>query len=170
METQVKAARGGPDVLDLDKSEIIGGGGVGDTYGEDAASASQSFTPWSRLVARHAHPNLTNPRSLRKIRLRLHSVRIFWNFFNKCFFVLTIEECRCFSGVELLRDPRFNKGTAFSDKERDAHYLRGLLPPVVLSQDLQAIMLALDPFFLYQNFDNFFGVLSLWMDSLYFSC
>ncbi|CAD6236813.1 unnamed protein product [Miscanthus lutarioriparius] len=40
-------------------------------------------------------------------------------------------------GHSLLRDPRHNKGLSFTEKERDAHYLRGLLPPVVLSQDLQ---------------------------------
>ncbi|GMI81418.1 NADP-malic enzyme 3, Arabidopsis thaliana NADP-malic enzyme 3 [Hibiscus trionum] len=41
------------------------------------------------------------------------------------------------SGYSLMRDPRHNKGLAFTEKERDAHYLRGLLPPVVLSQELQ---------------------------------
>ncbi|KAG6649294.1 NADP-dependent malic enzyme [Carya illinoinensis] len=41
------------------------------------------------------------------------------------------------SGYTLLRDPRHNKGLAFNGKERDAHYLRGLLPPSVLSQELQ---------------------------------
>ncbi|XP_057976495.1 NADP-dependent malic enzyme isoform X2 [Malania oleifera] len=41
------------------------------------------------------------------------------------------------SGYSLLRDPHFNKGLAFSEKERDAHYLRGLLPPTVVTQDLQ---------------------------------
>ncbi|CAN0907272.1 NADP-dependent malic enzyme, chloroplastic [Linum grandiflorum] len=41
------------------------------------------------------------------------------------------------SGYNLMRDPRHNKGTAFTDKERDAHYLRGLLPPATFSQELQ---------------------------------
>ncbi|XP_022992196.1 NADP-dependent malic enzyme-like [Cucurbita maxima] len=41
------------------------------------------------------------------------------------------------SGYNLLRNPHHNKGLAFTDKERDTHYLRGLLPPTVISQDLQ---------------------------------
>ncbi|RLM99503.1 NADP-dependent malic enzyme, chloroplastic [Panicum miliaceum] len=40
-------------------------------------------------------------------------------------------------GYTLLRDPRHNKGLAFSEAERDAHYLRGLLPPALASQELQ---------------------------------
>ena len=41
-------------------------------------------------------------------------------------------------GVALLRDPLLNKGTAFSEQERDALGLRGLLPSHVLSQEQQA--------------------------------
>jgi len=38
----------------------------------------------------------------------------------------------------LLHDPLLNKGTAFTERERDALGLRGLLPPHVLSQEEQA--------------------------------
>ncbi|KAG2486157.1 hypothetical protein HYH03_015121 [Edaphochlamys debaryana] len=41
------------------------------------------------------------------------------------------------SGVDLMRHPKYNKGLAFSDAERDRLYLRGLLPPAVLSQEVQ---------------------------------
>lgn len=33
---------------------------------------------------------------------------------------------------------QYNKGLAFSQLERDRLYLRGLLPPAVLSQEVQA--------------------------------
>lgn len=41
-------------------------------------------------------------------------------------------------GLALLRDPLLNKGTAFSEQERDAFGLRGLLPAHVLTQEEQA--------------------------------
>jgi malate dehydrogenase (oxaloacetate-decarboxylating)(NADP+) len=41
-------------------------------------------------------------------------------------------------GVALLRNPLFNKGTAFSSEERDAFGLRGLLPAHVLTMEEQA--------------------------------
>jgi malate dehydrogenase (oxaloacetate-decarboxylating)(NADP+) len=41
-------------------------------------------------------------------------------------------------GFDVLRNPSLNRGTGFTEKERDALGLRGLLPPHVLSQNEQA--------------------------------
>jgi len=41
-------------------------------------------------------------------------------------------------GIAVLRDPLLNKGTAFTESERDALGLRGLLPAHVLSLEEQA--------------------------------
>jgi malate dehydrogenase (oxaloacetate-decarboxylating)(NADP+) len=41
-------------------------------------------------------------------------------------------------GLAVLRDPLLNKGTAFTEAERDALGLRGLLPAHVLSIEEQA--------------------------------
>ena len=40
-------------------------------------------------------------------------------------------------GYALLHNPRLNKGTAFTETERRAHGLEGLLPPAVTNIDLQ---------------------------------
>lgn len=42
------------------------------------------------------------------------------------------------SGIELLHTPVYNRGTGFTEAEREAFGLRGLLPPRVLSIDTQA--------------------------------
>ena len=41
------------------------------------------------------------------------------------------------SGYDRLRDPRLNKGSAFTEAERRTYGLEGLLPPVALTLDLQ---------------------------------
>lgn len=41
------------------------------------------------------------------------------------------------SGVDIQRHPKYNKGLAFSIEERNNLYLQGLLPPAVLSQEVQ---------------------------------
>ena len=43
-----------------------------------------------------------------------------------------------YRGTELLRDPMYNKGTAFTEAERSEFGLDGLLPPEVCSRDQQA--------------------------------
>jgi malate dehydrogenase (oxaloacetate-decarboxylating)(NADP+) len=40
-------------------------------------------------------------------------------------------------GYDLLHNPRLNKGTAFTEAERRALGLEGLLPPAVLPMELQ---------------------------------
>jgi malate dehydrogenase (oxaloacetate-decarboxylating)(NADP+) len=40
-------------------------------------------------------------------------------------------------GAALLHDPALNKGTAFTEEERDRLHLRGLLPPRVLTLQQQ---------------------------------
>jgi malate dehydrogenase (oxaloacetate-decarboxylating)(NADP+) len=42
-------------------------------------------------------------------------------------------------GVAVLRDPAFNKGMAFTEEERDALGIHGLLPPAVSSIELQLV-------------------------------
>ena len=41
------------------------------------------------------------------------------------------------TGIDLLHDPTWNKGTAFTEDERDTLKLKGLLPPRVLTQEQQ---------------------------------
>jgi malate dehydrogenase (oxaloacetate-decarboxylating)(NADP+) len=43
------------------------------------------------------------------------------------------------TGMDLLHDPRRNKGTAFTEDERDRLHLRGLLPPRILTQEQQVV-------------------------------
>jgi malate dehydrogenase (oxaloacetate-decarboxylating)(NADP+) len=42
------------------------------------------------------------------------------------------------TGYEILRNPRLNKGTAFTEAERRKYHLEGLLPPAVTNIELQA--------------------------------
>ena len=41
------------------------------------------------------------------------------------------------SGFDVLFNPALNKGTAFTESEREKYKLQGLLPPVITNQDLQ---------------------------------
>lgn len=61
MESQLKSAgKGGPDMLDVHSTSTVGGG-VGDTFGEDAASEEMTLTPWTRMVARYSTSIFKSP-------------------------------------------------------------------------------------------------------------
>jgi len=52
-----------------------------------------------------------------------------------------------FAGIDLLRNPKYNKGVAFTLEERQALRLTGLLPPQVCTQDEQLVRV-------YENIDS----------------
>ena len=79
---------------------------------------------------------------------------------------MQVEQARKFSqattrGLALLQDPTLNRGTAFSEQERDALGLRGLLPPHVLSQDEQATRVLINLRRLADPLDKFVALNSL---------
>ena len=41
------------------------------------------------------------------------------------------------SGMDMMRTPKYNKGLAFTEEERDRFHMRGLLPPALLSQEVR---------------------------------
>ncbi|MGH6664900.1 MAG: NAD-dependent malic enzyme, partial [Pseudolabrys sp.] len=49
----------------------------------------------------------------------------------------TVSVPAALSGYQLLSDARLNKGTAFTEEERDTFGLHGLLPPTVVTMDEQ---------------------------------
>lgn len=47
--------------------------------------------------------------------------------------VTMMNQCKEVRGVDVLRNPWLNRGSAFTEEERDRLGLRGLLPPAVSS-------------------------------------
>ncbi|RVW79217.1 NADP-dependent malic enzyme [Vitis vinifera] len=121
-KVRVAMASNGVSGLDMEKKSG-GGGGVEDIYGEDSATEDQLVTPWTVSVARDGFgfryslvlkalyfiPEKDNTK--KEKTYALHWIRLY-----------------------PVADPHHNKGLAFTENERDAHYLRGLLPPAVLNR------------------------------------
>jgi malate dehydrogenase (oxaloacetate-decarboxylating)(NADP+) len=65
------------------------------------------------------------------------------------------------TGLARLRDPMLNHGTAFTEKERDAYGLRGLLPPHVHTQDEQVARILANLRHLHDPLDKFVALNAL---------
>ena len=100
--------------------------GIGDTDANTDERPVSSITPWVRRYARgskvHAYPLM---------------LRQFWSMVGHGADLKNLILCSVISGADLCRNPKYNKGLAFTETERDRLYLRGLLPPAILSQDVQ---------------------------------
>lgn len=158
MESAFKELGEKASVLDFHPKSAVVGGGVEDIYGEDTATEDQLVTPWTYSVARSLlftwlfYNSCLQPKLY--FFLFFHQTKSLFFFLDDLFkpvktLILLIffkVKLQIFfggiwiswcSGYSLLRDPQYNKGLAFTEKEREAHYLRGLLPPATCSQQLQ---------------------------------
>jgi malate dehydrogenase (oxaloacetate-decarboxylating)(NADP+) len=60
-----------------------------------------------------------------------------------------------------MRTPKYNKGLAFTEAERDRLYLRGLLPPAVLSMETQILRVMINVRNMASNLERFSYLQSL---------
>ncbi|UJR31879.1 hypothetical protein I4U23_019353 [Adineta vaga] len=64
-------------------------------------------------------------------------------------------------GVELLRNPALNKGMAFTLEERQHMGIHGLLPPAILSQDIQALRVMINFHRMNNDLDRYSELMNL---------
>jgi malate dehydrogenase (oxaloacetate-decarboxylating)(NADP+) len=64
-------------------------------------------------------------------------------------------------GVDLLRNPALNKGMAFTLEERQHMGIHGLLPPAVLSQDIQALRVMINFHRMNNDLDRYSELMNL---------
>ncbi|CAF1360380.1 unnamed protein product [Adineta steineri] len=64
-------------------------------------------------------------------------------------------------GVELLRNPALNKGMAFTLEERQHMGIHGLLPPAVVSQDIQALRVMINFHRMNNDLDRYSELMNL---------
>ncbi|GJM93281.1 hypothetical protein PR202_ga09826 [Eleusine coracana subsp. coracana] len=148
-----------PPNMDDDAATVAGG--VRDTYGEDSATVEQLVTPWTVSVARRwaSSAGETMESTMKGIRgdgapcvLDMDDAATVGGGVEDTYGedrateeqLVTPWTVSVASGYNLLRDPRYNKGLAFTERERETHYLRGLLPPQIVTQELQKYMALMD--------------------------
>nr|CAB3478159.1 unnamed protein product [Digitaria exilis] len=124
-----------------------GGAAVEDAYGDGRAAEEQTITPWTQTVGSHfsvsSSLHLVHRHPLRAAG-RAGGPRVGSPspsagargdpLVRRPYAPFAPASSR---GYNLMRDPRYNKGLAFTETERETHYLRGLLPPAIISQELQ---------------------------------
>lgn len=71
------------------------------------------------------------------------------------------EDRRAPRGVQILHDPRLNKGTAFTEVEWDLLGLRGLLPPRVFTQEEQELRVLANLRRLHSPLDQYLSLVAL---------
>lgn len=102
---------------------VVDAGGVEDAYAVDCDIKDQPATSWAVCIAQ------------RYVWLCLRGPHLAQLVF--CSSAIVNHDLVNLQGSILLRNPRHNKGLSFTEKEQDGHCLRGLLPPVVLPEELQ---------------------------------
>ena len=110
----------------------------------DQNEAGRFVIPWTTTIQQSAAATMRATAAARRAASSRTAARLtpFPKLTVGSFAVALDVLCVCVcvsSGVDVLRNPRYNKGLAFTLAERKALKIEGLLPPFVIGQDLQVL-------------------------------